>query len=499
MSIWSKDRERDWRSWSVSLLLHVSILISLWHTLLPGDDSGGAAGAIDGQLEQAGNEVAAFDRADLVPHVFEPQDDPLQPVGIGAGHEDLAGIDPAGRSEIAHPPLSVAAIGAVGQVAAIDADVPAAREVRGKAGRAVKGKSGAAKEQEPDLTGNLDGRRSEERAKLVKSGGGTKASEEAVELGLLWLARQQRTDGSWNFQYGSNDPGTLDSPMGATGLALLAFLGAGYTHKDGPYKSQVNAGLNFLMANMELNESGGWMRGTGLATMYVQAIGAMALCEAFSMTRDPELQRHAQLSIDFICKAQDPGGGGWRYNIPQSGDLSVTGWQFMALKSAKVAELRVPQKVVVKATKFLKSVESESGARYGYTRAGQVRNTMTAVGLLCRMYLGREQTHHGMIRGIKYLSELGPNPDDMYYSYYATQAMRHWGGSRWEMWNPVMRDSLVSRQSRSGETAGSWATDQSHGALMGGRLYTTCLCIMTLEIYYRYLPLYRSKAVSSDF
>ena len=87
----------------------------------------------------------------------------------------------------------------------------------------------------------------------------------------------------------------------------------------------------------------------------------------------------------------------------------------------------------------------------------------------------------------------------MYYSYYATQAMRHWGGSPWEMWNPVMRDSLVSRQSRSGETAGSWATDQSHGALMGGRLYTTCLCIMTLEIYYRYLPLYRSKAVSSDF
>jgi hypothetical protein len=333
----------------------------------------------------------------------------------------------------------------------------------------------------------------------VKSGGGTKASEEAVELGLDWLARQQRSDGSWNFPHGLDEPGTLDCPMGATGLALLAFLGAGYTHKDGPYMSQVDGGLKFLMANMELNESGGYMRGTGLATMYVQAIGAMALCEAFSMTRDVELQRHAQLSVDFICKAQDPGGGGWRYKIPQAGDLSVGGWQLMALKSAKVAELKVPPRVIVKATKFLKSVESEGGALYGYTHSGDVRPTMTAVGLLCRMYLGRDQTHRGMIRGIRQLSQWGPNADNMYYSYYATQAMRHWGGSPWELWNPVMRDELVKRQEHSGESAGSWRTDQSHGAQMGGRLYTTCLSIMTLEVYYRYLPLYRPKAVSEEF
>jgi hypothetical protein len=227
--------------------------------------------------------------------------------------------------------------------------------------------------------------------------------------------------------------------------------------------------------------------------MYVQAICAIALCEASTMTRDPALRRPAQQAIDFIVNAQDAEGGGWRYRIPQAGDTSVVGWQLMALHSAKIAELNVPPRVITRATRFLRSVESEGGAAYGYTSVDNVRPTTTAVGLLCRMYLGREPTHKGMMRGMRRLAEWGPNPEDMYYNYYGTQALHHWGDKGWEKWNAVMRDYLIHSQSQDGESAGSWAPDLSHGVGMGGRLYTTCLCIMTLEVYYRYLPIYRQQ------
>jgi hypothetical protein len=283
-------------------------------------------------------------------------------------------------------------------------------------------------------------------------------------------------------------------------LALLAFLGAGSTHQEGEYRAQVDRGLKFLVKSMvTTGTAAGGLQGRGQATMYVQGIGTIALCEAYAMTQDPALKRPAQLAVDFIVRAQDPEGGGWRYRIPQAGDTSVVGWQLMALKSAKIAGLNVSPRVITKVSQFLKSVESEGGALYAYNRPGTVRPTTTAVGLLCRMYLGREPRHKGMIQGMKYLSEWGPNPYDMYYSYYATQAMHHWGGTRWEKWNPVMRDQLVTSQMQLGDSAGSWATDESHGSHMGGRLYTTCLSIMTLEVYYRYLPLYQQQNVSEEF
>jgi hypothetical protein len=100
-----------------------------------------------------------------------------------------------------------------------------------------------------------------------------------------------------------------------------------------------------------------------------------------------------------------------------------------------------------------------------------------------------------MIRGMHRIAEWGPNPADMYYNYYATQAMHHWGGPKWERWNKVMRDLLVNRQEQEGDSAGSWPMDATHGVHLGGRLYTTCLSVMTLEVYYRFLPIYHRQAL----
>jgi hypothetical protein len=489
---WFRDRLKNDPGWPVSLVLHLVVLLLLASILLPRRNSEDNPEEIVGQF---GNDPISLDGTEIgFEPLILPAGDP-RATATNPGAESHAGQpEPSQFPDRGQDDLSLPIVLPTER----ESDTGRPADSRARTARPAQRKGAAGKSQGPVLAGLLDGRGQEARAKLVKSGGGTKESEDAVELGLSWLARHQRPDGSWSFQHGPDDPGMLDCPTGATGLALLAFLGAGNTHMKGEYRSHVNLGLSYLVSQMQIDEKGGWLQGTGQATMYVQGIGAIALCEAYSMTKDPALQRPAQAAIDFIVNAQDSDGGGWRYQIPQAGDTSVVGWQVMALQSAKIAELNVPPRVLTGVTKFLKSVEAGGGGLYGYTHSGSVRNSTTAVGLLCRMYLGRDLAHRGMSRGIANLSKWGPNVSDMYYSYYATQVMHHAGGSSWREWNSKMRDQVVRGQTRVGNSAGSWITDRSHGSNRGGRLYTTCLSILTLEVYYRHLSLYRRPNVTEE-
>jgi hypothetical protein len=320
-------------------------------------------------------------------------------------------------------------------------------------------------------------------------------------MALKWLAEHQRADGSWSFEHRGSlcgedcfGPGLFPNcRTGATGMALLAFLGAGHTHLYGEYAERVDRGLTFLVNNISEREYGsGDLRDTvkGNEGLYAQGIATMALCEAYAMTGDnSRLRQAAQEAADFIVRAQDPRGGGWRYQPGQRGDTSVIGWQLMALKSARLANLKVPQDSIQLAANFLKSVQSENGAVYGYTNP-RGRPSTTAVGLLCRMYLGWNLRHPALRRGVEILDATGPSPNDMYYNYYATQVLFHWGGKPWEVWNEKMRRRLVDSQRHDGHAVGSWDPNDLHGNT-GGRLYMTCLCVMTLEVYYRYLPLYK--------
>ncbi|HID23585.1 MAG TPA: hypothetical protein EYP14_14470 [Planctomycetaceae bacterium] len=119
---------------------------------------------------------------------------------------------------------------------------------------------------------------------------------------------------------------------------------------------------------------------------------------------------------------------------------------------------------------------------------------MTAVGLLCRMYLGWTRERRALQDGVTFLSRRGPVDDEMYYNYYATQVLHHWGGEKWKRWNEVMREQLIKTQDRAGHATGSWKPRDRHGHV-GGRLYMTSLCVMTLEVYYRHLPLYQREVI----
>ncbi|MBR5710364.1 MAG: hypothetical protein IKX40_06370, partial [Thermoguttaceae bacterium] len=121
----------------------------------------------------------------------------------------------------------------------------------------------------------------------------------------------------------------------------------------------------------------------------------------------------------------------------------------------------------------------------------------TAVGLFGRMFFGWRRTEDALDKGTSYLNDWGPSDKDIYYNYYATLVLRHYEGPRWRTWNPKMRDYLISTQAQTGHESGSWFFPGEHNEA-GGRLYVTALCAMTLQVYYRYMPLYRPETFYQD-
>jgi hypothetical protein len=373
----------------------------------------------------------------------------------------------------------------------------------------------------PTSGAEVNGRSGDMRGKLTRKFGGTPDSEEAVVLALKWLADHQLPDGGWNFDH-SLGPGTrsrkdvgalVEARNAATAMALLPFLGAGNTHLNGEYKDTVKRGLEFLMERGKKATHGISYYESPRGRMYSHGFVSIVFCEAYAMTKDRELGEYAQGCVRFIEWFQNKDDGGWRYDPQERGDTSVVGWQVMALKSAQLSGLDVRKDTWRLVTKFLDYVSIDYGAIYGYTDPPADRNYRslgrTAIGLLCRMYMGWSRDKKPLEDGIQWLSEAGPtlrsenNPNgvDMYYNYYATQVMKQYGNPHWDKWNNVMRDFLVKSQDTQGAEKGSWYFDSGtdYGAEAGGRLYFTAMCTMTLEVYYRYMPLYDEKTSSDPF
>lgn len=98
---------------------------------------------------------------------------------------------------------------------------------------------------------------------------------------------------------------------------------------------------------------------------------------------------------------------------------------------------------------------------------------------------------------ISFLLQNLPEPRDMegvnfYYWYYATLALFQVGGEPFRIWNERMSTLLVREQvgPEHGSARGSW-DPRGQRAETGGRVYSTALSILCLEVYYRYAPLER--------
>lgn len=338
------------------------------------------------------------------------------------------------------------------------------------------------------------------RKAMLGSGGGTKESERAVAAALNWFKRHQSPDGRWSlegFHAMCKDPSctskaSQNTDVAATAFALLPFFASGQTPQSKAYGHEVYRGLFWLMSRQKPT---GDLRDGG--AMYTHGLAAITLCEAYGLTHDKRIGESAQAAIGFIIKAENPVTGGWHYTPyfegKTPGDTSVVGWQVMALKSAQMAELISHSHPVFQgAEKWLKSVSSGQGGLFGYNAPGAT-NTMTAVGLLCSQYLGAGRDDPRIQEGRDFLMKNPPNnyPKDCYYWYYATQVMHNMPGTDWDTWNRQMRRILINAQEKTGCAAGSWNPAGSGHGEAGGRIMVTSLSCLTLEVYYRYLPLYK--------
>lgn len=344
-------------------------------------------------------------------------------------------------------------------------------------------------------------RRPNVRPEAVRKLGGNDASERAVERGLKWLANHQFASGNWSIHelnckdHDCPGHGSFQATTAATGLALLAFLGAGHSHRSGEYQEEVGRGIQWLVQSQK-TDGDLFTDESEFLWLYSHGMAAIALCEAYGMTKDPALKVPAQASLDFIVAAQHAEFGAWRYRPRFESDTSVSGWQLMALKSGQMAGLTVPQSAYAGVSKWLDSVEKVSSpGRFAYHPSKPESQAMTAEGLLMRQYLGAGRSDPSLMAGANYLKQRLPRLEerDTYYWYYATQVMFHMQGDHWAAWNAKIRDLLVDTQEKRTGLAGSWSPvspTKSKWGEAGGRHYLTCLNLLMLEVYYRHLPLY---------
>ena len=327
----------------------------------------------------------------------------------------------------------------------------------------------------------------------------------AIRAGLNWLQRvQDKKTGGW--EVGRWGGGQVKSNAGVSGLALLAFLGFGCTDSHRQYGPTVRKAMQYLISRQQ---SDGPDRGSFGERMYSQAICTMSLCEAYSLrqaerrcdTLQRALRTAAQNGIDYILSKQ-PSYGGFSYR-GSGNDVSVTGWQVMAIKSGLVAGIDVPSSARERTEHFLRLCLSRDYATpYRFRPAGGTTGgtpRMTAVSLACRLFMGHPRSARDCVGQTRWLTrdnthlKTARRAGDLYYIYYMSLAMYQVGGEHWETWKDTFDAALRARQVETGPDKGSWPVEGTSYGRHGGRVYTTAMALLSLEVYFRFLPMYGAR------
>ncbi len=342
----------------------------------------------------------------------------------------------------------------------------------------------------PNVPKEWEKRQRDKAVAIAEAGGDPEKVEEAVLKALRWLKANQNDNGSWS----------RSSPVAMTGLALLAFLAHGETPRPKEFGDTVMRAINWLADQAE--KGNGKM---GSRFEYETGIGTYALAEAYGMTGFPRLAPLLEQCVDVIIKGQTDGGG-WMYNYSPKhnfGDISISGWQVQALKTAYLAGVRrkeIPP-ALDKAMQYVKNVYSPKAREFGYQGPGSGWQR-TGIGVLCLQFwnegksdIAFEALDH-IRNDIVFLMGKGEDAaqdaqqagkrggdNNLYGYYYITQAMFLADaprGPHWNYWNNQFVKPLLKTQLGDGSfNIGDYSKDP---------VYCTSLSVLMLTVYYRNQP-----------
>jgi hypothetical protein len=314
------------------------------------------------------------------------------------------------------------------------------------------------------------------------------AVDKAVENALVFLANNQdKVDGSWKA------PGRGGSNPAITSLAVMAFLSAGHVPGEGPYADVIDRGVRNVLKAQQAN---GLIAGDGGHEMYHHGIATLMLAEVCGMT-DGELAKEVRQKLEkavaIILKAQRTAGehrGGWRYQVVgNDADISVTGWQIMALRAARNLGCDVPAEVIDNAVEYVKRCQDKSSGAFRYMVNGGITVPCTGTSILALELCGKDRHHSPeALKGGAFLLRQKPNWNQghFFYSiYYCSQATFQLGDNYWNTYRPLLHEVLLRNQKSTGGWAGG-GPDAFYGPS-----YCTAMGVLALTVEYRYLPIYQ--------
>lgn len=364
----------------------------------------------------------------------------------------------------------------------------------------------------------------------LSANGGSRATEDAVHAGLRWLAKVQNDAGYWdsdgfwreylpgatNAEIVVEGPGGSRFDLGITSLCLMAFTGAGHSDSDGEHRATVARARKWLLDQQRAEDGGfGPSQKSQAARMYGHAMATLAIIDLYLLNSDVRLRMPIKRALAYLLYMQRPGGG-WDYtqHTPMSAkpvsefanrnDLSISGWAIMALAAGREAGFGIPKENLQRLKQFMDDFSMPDGSAK-YTdegmSAGRTTPAMTGVANVCRRLLGEDPNSAMQHAQLRKLQSKLPDWDEMgnmhgmnlYSMYYTSLAFITSkgslnGSSRWSEFNAHMKRELLARQETSGRRAGSFPPDSFWAKNGGGRLYSTAMCVLMLEVYYRYDP-----------
>ncbi len=315
-------------------------------------------------------------------------------------------------------------------------------------------------------------------------------ADAAMVRGLEWLKSNQKPSGAW-------ESGNFGEATSVTSLAVMAFLSAGHVPGEpGPYREAIERGVRYVLRHQKPN--GLLVSNTSHGPMYCHGISTLMIAEVVGMAPDDALAAEVRpalaKAIELILKAQarkkpNDHRGGWRYQ-PDSvdSDLSVTGWQVMALRAAKSAGCAVPGEPIDQAVAYIKQCAHKDQGGFGYQPGGGPNNPRTGTGILSLEICGEHNTPEA-IAGAEYLLKHNPewSSEHFFYEvYYAPQAMFQMGDKYFRSYYPRLVKVLLDHQEKDGSWFAQGGNDRS-----GGKTYCTSVAILALAVEYRYLPIYQ--------